>query len=128
MKKFLAVLLIGPAAVITQPAIAQQAPNLGREWTSIEIVLSVSVLIFTLVLIGIEAAIIVKSRKNWAPKSITKLIGLTLLISITVLLVVAGYDQDQIAPVTGLLGVIAGYLLGNNEAGQSASRQTPADN
>jgi len=110
MKYYLPFLLIFPITVF-----GQEVPNLTREWSSIEIVLSVALLVFALVLIGMEAFIIVKAEKTWAPSSIMKLIGLTLLVTMAVLLVVAGYDQDQIAPVIGLLGVIAGYLLGSNE-------------
>lgn len=103
------VLLLAPFALF-----AQEPPQLTREWTSIEIVLSVSMLVFTLVLIIVEAMIIMKADKSWAPSSILKVLGLTLIICISALLVIAGYGKDQIGPVMGLLGVVAGYLLGDN--------------
>ena len=110
--------LLGSCVAVT--AYAQQAPELTRDWTSIEIVLSVAILVFALLIIGIEAFLISKAKKTWAPRSIVRLIGLTLIVCIAALLVVAGYGKDQVAPVMGLLGVIAGYLLGANEQ-QSAS-------
>lgn len=95
---------------------AQEAPEYSREWTSIEIVLSVSMLVFTLILVIVEAMIIMKADKSWAPSSILKVLGLTLIICISALLVIAGYGKDQIGPVMGLLGVVAGYLLGDSKA------------
>jgi len=100
---------------------AAAPPEYSRDWTSIEIVLSVSLLLFTLLLIGLEAFIISRAGKNWAPNSIIRLIGLTLIVSIAAVLVVAGYGEDQIAPVIGLLGVIAGYLLGSNDSKPSVA-------
>jgi hypothetical protein len=38
--------------------------------------------------------------------------GLTLIIIGTMVLICAGYSNDQIAPAMGLFGTIAGYLLG----------------
>jgi len=103
--------------------LAQQEPTYSREWTSIEIVLSVGLLVFSLVLIGIEALIIIKAKTTWAPTNIIKVIGLTLIVTFSALLVVAGYDQDQMGPVIGLLGVIAGYLLGTNEQAKTPNNQ-----
>jgi hypothetical protein len=42
--------------------------------------------------------------------------GTILIITTSVFLVVAGYSSNQIAPVTGLLGTLAGYLLGKGAA------------
>lgn len=88
----------------------------GRDWTSIEIVLSVGTLFFTIVVLILETIIILKAQEPWSPQSILRVFGLTLILSMSVLLIAAGYSKDQTAPVLGLLGVIAGYLLGNNES------------
>lgn len=39
-----------------------------------------------------------------------------LILVAAVFLVVAGYSEKQIAPVIGLLGTIAGYVLGRNDS------------
>ena len=44
-----------------------------------------------------------------------------LIVVAAVFLVVVGYNQEQIAPVIGLLGTIAGYLLGRDGRGESAA-------
>ena len=86
-----------------------------RDWTSIEIVLSVAVLFFAIIVLAIEAFIVVNAQKTWSPQSITRAFGLTMILSFSMLLIVAGYDKDQIAPAMALLGVVAGYLLGNGD-------------
>jgi|GEM_PF-1022757 len=86
----------------------------GRTWTSIEIILSTGVLIFAITVLLLVTVIILKAQKPWSPQSILRFFGVTLIMSLAVLLITAGYSKDQIAPVMGLLGVIAGYLLGDN--------------
>lgn len=60
--------------------------------------------------------------KGRSADSILKSIGTILIIIAALFLIVAGYDDRQIAPVLGLLGTIAGYLLGKNGS------TTPATN
>jgi hypothetical protein len=38
--------------------------------------------------------------------------AITLIIIGTMVLICAGYSNDQIAPAMGLFGTVAGYLLG----------------
>jgi|SRR5690242_14834428 len=73
------------------------------------------ILAFTLLALCIEAFVVVKAQKPWSPQSILRVFGLTIIVPLAVFLIVAGYSENQIAPVIGLLGVIAGYLLGNND-------------
>lgn len=44
------------------------------------------------------------------------MIGLTLVVTAGLFLITAGYSETQIAPMMGLLGTIAGYLLGKEAA------------
>ena len=39
---------------------------------------------------------------------------ITLIITATLFLITAGYDNNQIAPAIGLFGTVAGYLLGKS--------------
>ena len=77
-------------------------------------------LVFTLVLIIAAAIILMKAEKGWTSASILKVLGLTLIIGVSTLLVIAGYSTGQIGPVMGLLGVIAGYLLGDRPSTKAA--------
>ncbi|GAB3924574.1 hypothetical protein GCM10028827_12760 [Mucilaginibacter myungsuensis] len=70
------------------------------------------VLGFGIITIFLEVYLI-KTNKIDANNSI-KFIILTLIITGTLFLITAGYDA-QLTPVLGLLGTIAGYLLGKGE-------------
>jgi len=76
----------------------------------LEFTLSVSVLIFGLIIIFIENSLIKKLKID--SEDTIKIIVITLIIVGTLFLITAGYSNNQIAPAMGLLGTIAGYLLG----------------
>ncbi len=107
-------LAVPPAATQLGAATKPEEP-VGRTWTTVEIALTAGTLCFTLVVLGLETLIILKAQRPWSPQSILRVFGLTLILAMSVLLIAAGYSKDQTAPVMGLLGVIAGYLLGNND-------------
>jgi hypothetical protein len=53
---------------------------------------------------------------------------ITLIITLSVGTLVMGYDEKQIAPVLGLFGSIAGYLLGRGERSEERrSEQEPKE-
>jgi hypothetical protein len=87
--------------------------------SSLEFYLSIIVLVFGIVVILLEV-LLIRSNKIAAEDTI-KFVTITLIITSTLFLITAGYDNDQIAPAVGLLGTIAGYLLGriNNSRNQS---------
>jgi len=95
---------------------AAQVPTQPHDWTSVEIVLSIVVLVFALLVLALQAVLIVKARSNWHPTLITRTMGLTLIIAAGLFMITAGYSADQVSPVMGLLGTVAGYLLGSTEA------------
>jgi uncharacterized membrane protein YfcA len=71
----------------------------------------------TLAIIGLGVLIIlvmalVLRSKNASPDDTTRAFSITLIIIGTMVLISAGYSNDQIAPAMGLFGTIAGYLLG----------------
>jgi len=85
--------------------------NQNIEWWSATNAMTVSsaVLIFG-VMIFVLATHLIKSGKS--ADAVLKIFGTILIVISAVFLVVAGYSDKQIAPVMGLLGTIAGYLLG----------------
>lgn len=81
-------------------------------WNSqVVLTLSISILLFGLAVLGIMAFLICKQRDS---RNVLRAFGVPLIIVAAIFLVVTGYSQEQIAPVIGLLGTIAGYLLGVN--------------
>jgi hypothetical protein len=87
----------------------------GREWMSVEIILTVALLILTAGLAGGVIYLAKTAQKAWSPQSLLRVLGIVLIIPLAVVLVVAGYSEDQIASVIGLMGVAVGYLLGSGE-------------
>lgn len=83
-----------------------------------QVTLSIAVLAFGLLIAGASILVMLKRERGWGPLS-TQIVGLTLVITAGLFLITAGYSQDQIAPMIGLLGTIAGYLLGRGSKGSS---------
>lgn len=80
-------------------------------WWSVTSAMTMSsiVLLFGFLVILLATYLI---RKGTNTEAVLRIFGTILIVVIAVFLVVAGYDNTQIAPVTGLLGTIVGYLLG----------------
>lgn len=116
-------LLVLALLLLSLPSVAsaQQPPQLAnRDWSNVEIYLSVSILAFALIVLVLQTRLIMKAQPSWHPKSTLRMMGLTLVIASSLFLVTAGYSAEQVAPVMGLLGTIAGYLLGAGETGGKA--------
>ncbi|EGQ7678935.1 hypothetical protein Q9X95_004568 [Vibrio parahaemolyticus] len=73
--------------------------------------LSCILLVFGFVLV-LLLTYLIKAGKD--PEQLLRSFGTILIIIAAVFLIVAGYSEKQIAPVIGLLGTIAGYLLGKS--------------
>lgn len=84
----------------------------GPEWWSNQNAMTMSavVLIFGIVVLVLCAGLMRSSRPS--PEAILRVFGTVLIITGALFLVVAGYTDQQVAPVMGLLGTLAGYLLG----------------
>src|SRR6266853_1857604 len=87
------------------------APQVTWWTTTSAMTMSAAVLVFGLLTLCLAAYVI---RKGHAWESVLKIFGMVLIIVLTVFLIVAGYDDKQIAGAIGLLGTIAGYLLGKD--------------
>jgi hypothetical protein len=84
-----------------------------KPFSSWEFSLSLSVLAFGIIVLGLEVFLVWKHMVS--QDAIVKFIIVTLIITSTLFLITAGYDNNQIAPAMGLLGTIAGYLLGKHD-------------
>ncbi|BCU77916.1 hypothetical protein [Luteolibacter sp. LG18] len=82
-----------------------------------------AILAFTLVLFGLMSWLILKGKH--APTILMRTFTVPLVCVMAVILVLVGYSKDQIIPVIGLLGTVAGYLLGRNDSGQPPEHGAP---
>ena len=128
-------------AAACRPLIAQQIPKLSntrqtqatpeRPGTMDEgsdvgqgpVLLGVACLLFGITIIGIMAYMRVKQSIDMAV--FTKIAGLALVLSVGLSLIVVGYSQQQVAPMMGLLGTVAGYLLGRTDEPVSPAGKPP---
>lgn len=101
------------ASIETPSSAAAAAPE--PSWWSVSnaMTISMSVLLFGLI-ISIIAAALIKNGKN--SDSVLRTLGTITIIISALFLVVAGYSDKQISPVIGLLGTIAGYILGKSNS------------
>lgn len=61
-------------------------------------------------------------RRNATGQQILRVFGIITIIGLSALLLFVGYSNEQLTPIVGLFGAIAGYLLGKD-----ASPQKPDD-
>lgn len=97
--------------------LAQQVPgelSSRTELTTTELYLSLGILLFTLVLVGVVAAVTFKKDQGWGATT-TKLFIIVVVIGASLFLLTAGYSQAQMTPIIGLLGTIVGYVLGKSK-------------
>lgn len=85
--------------------------------------LSLMVLIFGLIFFAIQLFVVVKIEMD--SEHIVTFMSTSLLIISSLYLISAGWSSEQIAPAIGLLGTIAGYLLGRNSSLQGNKKQDP---
>jgi hypothetical protein len=58
--------------------------------------------------------------------AVLRLFGMLTIIVMSVFLIVAGYNTEQVAPVVGLLGTLAGYLVGRSASSEIAEKARAA--
>lgn len=82
--------------------------------SSQEVWLSLGVLVFGMIVVLAQAFII--NRRQEPLSQSLKYLSVSLIIVGSLFLVTAGYGNSQIAPIIGLLGTVAGYLLGRTQS------------
>ena len=85
-------------------------------WSTTNAMTMSSVILAFGVVVLILSTVLIRGGKS--AESVLAVFGTILIIVVAVFLVVAGYSDKQIAPVMGLLGTIAGYLLGKGTKAQ----------
>ncbi len=98
-------------------------PNAKTAWWSTHdaMTISASVLIFGAFLMALASLAMFRGASE---STVLRVYGMLTIIVMAVFLVVAGYDAQQMGPVIGLLGTLAGYLVGRSNS--TDSKQPPA--
>jgi hypothetical protein len=102
-------LLAGPVLANAPPDAAAAFPDVAalsqKEFAAAGLVLLFSVLCFIV-------AALLKRVSGFGDENVIRILALVLIVSGTLFLVTLGYSAEQIAPALGILGTIAGYMLG----------------
>lgn len=53
-------------------------------------------------------------RAGATPRQVLRVFGVMVILAFSALLLVVGYSNEQLTPIVGLFGAIAGYLLGKD--------------
>lgn len=77
-----------------------------------EIQLTLIIFIFGLIALGVFAWLV---RTGRASPLVMRLYVIIILVFGTLLVVSSAYSTEQIAPIVGFFGTIAGYLMGKSE-------------
>ena len=105
------------AALDTAQKALDQSPAAAAPWVqpwSPELVqfLAVAVLAFSCLALIMATFLLWRSR---SPASqVLRVFGVITILGFSALLLVVGYNNEQLTPIVGLFGAIAGYLLGKD--------------
>ena len=80
--------------------------------------LAISVLVFGLLVIALEVFVMLRRNRGWGLQS-SRTIGISLIVVSALFLASADLALDRVTPVIGMLGTVAGYLLGKSDSGGS---------
>lgn len=97
---------------------AQQAVDAGplaghgsQPWSAdLVIYLSTSILLVTALALVLGSLLLWK--RGHSGQEILRLYGVVIIVGLSALLLVVGFSNEQLTPIVGLFGAIAGYLLG----------------
>jgi hypothetical protein len=109
------------SAGVTEAAAAQAS----AWWTTTNAMTMCAVLLlFGLIVMGLSTYLM---KAGQSAQSILRVFGTLLVIIMATFLVVAGYTNEQLGAPLGLLGTIAGYLLGRQTTDDGRAPARTAD-
>jgi hypothetical protein len=111
--------------IATQEASPAPAPAVKAHWWTADNALTIStvVLFFGLCVMFMSARALMRGIPASA---VLRLFGMLTIIVMAVFLIVAGYNTEQVAPVVGLLGTLAGYLVGRSASSEAVEKSKTA--
>lgn len=108
-------------------ATVTQASPFGSQPWSAELIrfLAMSLLAFTLCALLLGTLLLWRSKAS--ASQVLRIFGILSIIGVSAFLLVVGYSNEQLTPIVGLFGAIAGYLLGKETQPATAPDQRRTD-
>jgi hypothetical protein len=100
-----------------KPAPENAGPQIVHFLSDLEFWLSVIIVLFGVFVVILEYRLL--SRAKAKPSDVMRVLAVTLILVGSLFLITAGYSNNQISPVSGLFGTVAGYLLGRSNGSDS---------
>ena len=99
--------------------------SLQYAFTKIELFGSGAIVVLSLFVIF--ASYFLRKNAGFSEEGVIRLVSLILIVSGTLFLVTLGYSAEQIAPALGILGTIAGYMLGRATKSDDVEKKSKPD-
>lgn len=94
--------------------------SLTQPWSpELVTTLSGGVLIFTAFALVLSSILLWRSKANGM--QVLRIFGILCIVGLSAFLLIVAYNKDQLTPIVGLFGAIAGYLLGKESSANNES-------
>lgn len=118
-------MLSATAAVANSPPSGSVAVSSGYPFAPIEIWGAGAIIFFSVFVTA--ASYFLRKNAGFSEEGVIRLVSLVLIVSGTLFLVTLGYSAEQIAPALGILGTIAGYMLGRSDRNEKSEKPDVSD-
>ncbi len=96
----------------------------AQPWSQ-DLVMSLAVAVLLFAALALVLSTVLLWKKDAGPAHVLRIFGIITIIGLSALLLIVGYDNDQLTPIVGLFGAIAGYLLGKDTPTAGGSESLP---
>ncbi len=73
-----------------------------------------AVLIFGILVIGVEVLVMIKRQRGWGAQS-RKIVGGSLIVIAAMAITLSNIPLERVTAMIGLLGALGGYVVGNKD-------------
>lgn len=99
-------------------------PNTLQPWSG-ELIQTLSLYVLGFIVIAFLLCSILLWRSKTDALEILKVFGILSILGLSTLLLLTGFSNEQLTPIVGLFGAIAGYLLGKEK--KQEEKSTPEE-
>jgi hypothetical protein len=76
---------------------------------------SIAILCFGFAVILLEIVVLIRKQQGFGPQAV-RIVGVTVIITVAAFLAISGAGKESLSQMIGLLGTIAGYLVGRSDS------------
>jgi hypothetical protein len=103
-------------ALLALTQIPKSAPEASTGTWTPEMVQFLTMSTFAFMALALLLCTLLLWRKDASSAHVLRVFGIITILGLSALLLFVGYSNEQLTPIVGLFGAIAGYLLGKDSA------------